>query len=293
MPSAAHNLQLYAVHQSELLPLSVPDGARDVHEALVDAPPGIYSALRSYHGQRFVRLDAHLARCTRCLAEAGYAGDFDLPGLRKALDRAVRGHVGSGDVRVRFDLLEAPMQREGVSTRGLLAVGRHIGVPSQVLSEGAHLELAPRGLYRRSPRVKFTDWVAQRRVCHQQAPLAYEHLLLDDDGSLLEGTSSNFYAFKGNTLVTAGDGVLQGITRQIVLELAERRGLTIELRRMPFAELEECDEACISSSTREIVPVSRVAMKVIGSGKPGPLVSKLSADYRTFAEVNAARAIES
>jgi branched-subunit amino acid aminotransferase/4-amino-4-deoxychorismate lyase len=114
---------------------------------------------------------------------------------------------------------------------------------------------------------------------------------LDAERRILEGTSSNFYVLEGRSLVTADDGVLEGITRQVTLELAERHGLTLELRRLPLAELAQCDEAFITSSTRGIVAVTRVGDAVIGSGQVGPVVSALRSHYEAYAEAHARSAV--
>src|SRR5690606_20300793 len=119
-------------------------------------------------------------------------------------------------------------------------------------------------------------------------PDAFEHVLVDDQQRILEGTSSNFYAVREGRLVTAGDGVLEGITRQLTLELAAQHGMDIELRRLPLSELQTCSEAFLTSSTREVVPVTWVDGKPIGNGKPGAVFRALSADYHRYAQNHAA-----
>jgi branched-chain amino acid aminotransferase len=282
------DLKLYAVHSGDLTELEVPGQIGDLHDAFDAAGnvAGIYSALRSYHGNRFLRMDAHMDRCRRCVESAGWTTTFALDSLARAIGQAVDAWA-DGDVRVRFDLLERPVKIGVTTTQVMLGLSAHRPVPDAVMQQGARLALAPSELGRPRPTIKFTDWVRERRACQEHDPDAFEHLLVDTEGRILEGSSSNFHAILDGELVTAADGVLQGITRLVVLELAQRRGLSIERRRLSPAELAVCEEAFITSSTREIVPVTRVAQQSIGDGKPGPTTRLLLADYRAYAEQNA------
>src|SRR5688572_9214360 len=158
------SVALYALHAADLVPLRVPAGATDIHALLADAPVGIYSALRSYPGRRFLRLGAHLERCRLSIERAGWGTKFDLHTLVRSIDRAAQAHIG-GEFRVRLDLLEHPTQRGGVVTQALLALAPHHPVPAAIMSEGARLAFAPAGLQRPDPLVKYTDWVRARGVC--------------------------------------------------------------------------------------------------------------------------------
>ncbi|HEY6726016.1 MAG TPA: aminotransferase class IV [Polyangiaceae bacterium] len=283
------SVALYALHAADLVPLRVPAGATDVHALLGDAPVGVYSALRSYPGRRFLRLGAHLERCRLSLERAGWGTKFDLHTLVRSIDRAAQAYVGA-EFRVRLDLLEHPTQRGGVVTEALLALAPHSPVPSEIMSQGARLALAPAGLYRPEPLIKYTDWVRARSVCDSLGVDAYEYLLLDEEQRILEATSANFYLVRQGAIVTAESGILEGITRQIVLELARQSGLDVDLRRPTLDDLARADEAFISSSTREIVPVTAVAATRIGSGMPGPIFERLRARYQAYAAAYAAPA---
>jgi branched-chain amino acid aminotransferase len=283
------SVALYALHAADLVPLRVPAEAADIHALLADAPTGIYSALRSYPGRRFLRLGAHLERCRLSAERAGWSTVFDLHTLVRSIDRAAQAYVG-GEFRLRLDLLEHPTQRAGVVTQALLALAPHQPVPRDLMSKGVQLGLAPAGLSRNLPLVKFTEWVRARSVCETLGVNAYDYLLLDEEQRILEATSANFYVVKQGAIVTAPTGILEGITRQIVLELAERSGLELELRRPTFQDLARADEAFITSSTREIVPVSVVASTRIGNGRPGPVFERLLTAYRAYAVSHAAPA---
>lgn len=91
-------------------------------------------------------------------------------------------------------------------------------------------------------------------------------------GEVIEGSSSNLFAVKSGVLLTAPESsrILSGITRKVILELAQAAGWSIELRSLSVQELLTCDEVWISSSLREIKPVVQVDGHRIGEGQPGP-----------------------
>jgi branched-chain amino acid aminotransferase len=111
---------------------------------------------------------------------------------------------------------------------------------------------------------------------------ADEALILDRQGNVLEGSTSNVFAVFGQKLVTPpGDAaILLGITRARVLGLAAELGLAIEERPLSLSELCAADEAFITSTIREIVPVVQVDRRTIGTGRPGPTTLSLLRRFR-------------
>jgi branched-subunit amino acid aminotransferase/4-amino-4-deoxychorismate lyase len=109
-------------------------------------------------------------------------------------------------------------------------------------------------------------------------------LILDRHGQVVEGTTSNVFLVRAGTLVTPPDsaGLLAGITRQKVLELARGRGIGVELRTFAPAELASADEVFITSSIRELVPVVAADGVPAGQGRPGPVTAVLLAAYRAL-----------
>ncbi len=97
----------------------------------------------------------------------------------------------------------------------------------------------------------------------------HEGLLTDDAGAILEGLSSNFFAIVGGVLRTEGDRVLLGVTRSLVLEVAEAV-LPLEPRAVGRDERAAIAEAFVTSVSRSILPVVRIDDAVLGSGTPGP-----------------------
>lgn len=103
------------------------------------------------------------------------------------------------------------------------------------------------------------------------------------DGLLTEGTSSNLYIVRQNVIYTPklGSEILGGVTRQLVLELADEHGIQLQETDLDYEQLLDADEVWISSSTRAVVPVVEVDGEMIGEGTPGPLWKQM---YQLFVE---------
>ncbi|MBK8994219.1 MAG: aminotransferase class IV [Myxococcales bacterium] len=116
---------------------------------------------------------------------------------------------------------------------------------------------------------------------------AAEALIVDHAGNVVEGASSNVFAVCAGVLVTPPEsaGILPGITRAKLLEVAAELGLPVELRALPVAELSAADEVFISSSIRELLAVVRVDSRVIGAGRPGAVSARLLRAFREKAMI--------
>lgn len=104
-------------------------------------------------------------------------------------------------------------------------------------------------------------------------------LLTDGAGHVVEGPGFNIFALVDGVLVTPAEGVLEGITRRTVIEIARAAGLAVELRALSAAELRGAQEAFLSSSGGGVLPVTRVDGQVLGAGVPGPVTQQLLATY--------------
>ncbi len=139
-------------------------------------------------------------------------------------------------------------------------------------------------LTRVSPEAKTANYVAAIRSLKQAARQgASDALFVNAQEHVLEGTRSNFFVFRGETLITPRDGILLGVTRNTVLALAQGR-FAIEERPILLSELAQIDEAFITSSSQEITPVVQIDDTLIGSGKPGPYTSELERRFIAMLE---------
>jgi branched-chain amino acid aminotransferase len=104
-------------------------------------------------------------------------------------------------------------------------------------------------------------------------------LLSDAAGNVVEGPGFNVFCLSGDTLVTPALGVLEGVTRRTVIEIAQSLGIPVEQRLLPRAEFLAAGEAFLSSSGGGVLPVTRANGQAIGSGQPGPVTARLLKAY--------------
>ncbi len=109
-----------------------------------------------------------------------------------------------------------------------------------------------------------------------------QEAILVRDGLATEGTASNFFLVKEGLILTPPKSthLLPGITRDLVLELAREAGLPCREREIPVEELADADELWVTSSTKEVMPVTRLDGRPVGKGAPGPMWREMDALYR-------------
>jgi branched-chain amino acid aminotransferase len=104
-------------------------------------------------------------------------------------------------------------------------------------------------------------------------------ILTDADDNVVEGPGFNVFAVHDGAISTPDTGVLQGITRRTVIELAKEHDISIEERSVPAASLRGADEAFLSSTAGGIMPVTTVDGEAVGEGRPGPVTRRLHDAY--------------
>ncbi|HEY5600042.1 MAG TPA: aminotransferase class IV, partial [Candidatus Manganitrophaceae bacterium] len=111
---------------------------------------------------------------------------------------------------------------------------------------------------------------------------AFEGIFLSLDGYLAEGTVSNlFWVRKGKLKTPApGVGLLEGVTRGVVLQLAKKSGVRTEEGRFRPSDLLKAEEAFLTNSGVELAPLTEVEGKAIGGGKPGPITRQLHQAFK-------------
>lgn len=289
----ASPVRLWAAEPGGPRELASPRNARDLHELLDGFPLGIYEALRTFGRTRFLRLEDHFDRADRSLEALEVPGErarLDRLAVRRALDAAVRA-FGAGEVRVRIDVLARSAPELGSEERTLVSLAPLPAISPGLLEKGVAVGVA-RGLARARPKVKEARWVVERRAAEQNSEGLYERVLVDSAEHMLECTSANLYLARGGELYSAGSGVLEGITRRFVLEIAASLAVPIVLEAVALAEIAAFDEAFLSSASRGIVPIVRLAGVVVGSGAPGPLFRRLRAAYEERVLLEARPALE-
>lgn len=247
---------------------------------------GLYETMRAYHGKLF-RLDDHLARLIKA------AELLKIPCSSLELAKTVRETLhrsGLEEARVRLTLTagEGNLTPDLRTCRGptvMVTVIPYTPFAAEIYRKGFKLLTSTvcRNSRSRLPGMKTTCFL-ENMLARQQAREggADEALLLNEKGELAEASSSNLFLVSGGVLRTPAleSGILPGITRKIVLELAEGSGIMNERTIIWPQELEKAEEAFLTNSLIEIMPVTVIDSRQVGQGTPGPFTQKLTAAYR-------------
>ena len=230
-------------------------------------PAGAYSTLRTYGGRGVVRLAAHLRRLEESVARLGRPAGVDPAGARHLVGEAL-GAGGHAESRLRLTF--AP-------PRLFASVEAFVPLPPSAYREG--VACVTLSLHRDQPRVKDTGFIPTARGAYSELPPGVEEgLLLAADGSILEGLSSNFFGVLEGRLRTEDERALPGITRALTLEVARAR-LDLEARPVRRQDLPRLEEAFITSTSREVLPVVRIDGEPVADGHPGPRTRELIRDH--------------
>lgn len=257
----------------------------------------VFEVLRSYGGKAFA-LEAHVARLRGSAARVAMVLPWDDATLRKDVEQTVAA-AGGGDLYVRVVVTRGsgPMSLDPDTARSPLRVVLVQPVappPREAYAVGiAAVTVRTRRTVdgTEAEGAKVTNYLPNLLAMRDaKARGGGEALVVDSTGNVLEGATSNVFAAAGGRLVTPPEsaGILAGITRRHVVDAARRSGIPVVEEPLPLATLCGAEEAFITSSIREVVPVVKIDDRVIGSGAPGPITRKLHRALREAAGVAAA-----
>jgi branched-subunit amino acid aminotransferase/4-amino-4-deoxychorismate lyase len=230
-------------------------------------PEGAYTTLRTYGGDGVVRLGLHVLRLNESIALQGGHGSLDEARVRRAIAAAVeRTRHFESRLRLRF----AP-------PRLFVSVEPFQPFPETLYRDG--VACVTLGLRRPNPHAKDTRFVAAADAAYDALPPGiHEGIMVGEDGALLEGLSSNFFAVKDACLRTEENRALRGVTRALVLELAAGV-LPVSMTAIRRSELPSLSESFVTSASRGLMPVVTIDGVSIGEGRPGPFTRALMARF--------------
>jgi branched-chain amino acid aminotransferase group I len=247
---------------------------------------GLFETMRAYRGQVF-RLERHLSRL------AHSAQILRLPiralALKDAVADTIRANqLSEARIRVTVSIGEGGMipNPSTCSKPTVLILAEHYKpYREQIYQKGFSAVVSSIRRNSQSPlsRLKSANYLESMLV-RQEARAAGvdEALCLNEKGFLAEASMSNIFLVTGGILRTPHEesGILPGITREIVLELASQLGINTIEQDISLVELSQAEEAFLASSLVEIMPLTKVAGKPIGPGRPGPITQRLMVVYK-------------
>ena len=252
---------------------------------------GVFEGLRSYAGRVF-RLDAHLDR----LWASARAICLEIPLAKEAMAKAVIDTLAANDLKDGYIRL---IVTRGAGTLGLdpnrcsnpqvIIIADTISLyPQEFYDQGLRIVTAatqriqPAAL---SPRIKSLNYL--NNIMAKLEGLragCVEALMLNHKGEVAECTGDNVFVVRSGRLLTPPPdaGILEGITRNAVMELAHAAGIDCREATLTRHDLYTADECFLTGTAAEVIPVVDIDGRAIGSGVPGPVTSRLKDDFHVL-----------
>lgn len=254
---------------------------------------GIFEGIRIYNGRIFKEAE-HIRR----FFESAKAIRLELPMTADQLSDAMYETLRANGITDRDCYIRLICTR-GV---GLLGISVHKAACPTIIIIADKISLYPNDVYERglrcvtsnylrnhvnatSPRVKSLNYLnnVMAKLEANDAG-ADEAILLDTQGHVTECTGDNIFTVRHGVLFTPAisEGILEGVTRSVVIELARKRGFVVHETVLLRHDLHIADECFASGTAAEIVPITSVDKRIIGDGKPGPITRKLTQDFVAY-----------
>jgi branched-chain amino acid aminotransferase len=237
---------------------------------------GVYTVANTFERTKTLKLDSHWDRLENSARLAGIPLHLDRARVQGALRQMIESS-GYGDVRFRVTVPQAQPDQFFITIEPFKPLA------PEIFEKGVRAITAPNSA-RQNAAAKTTSWMHARQAYTQAQPEGiYETFLCDEEGHILEGLNSNFYAVLEGELRTAKENILLGISRQIVMEVAPPI-LAVNETPIHVIEIGQLSEAFLTSSSRGIVPVVEIDGVTIGAGYPGPMVADLRKAYQAWVD---------
>ena len=248
---------------------------------------GLFETMRSYGGHVF-SLDRHLARLMHSAGKMGIDAGLDPAALEQAIYKTLEANERP-DARIRLTVLAGEGERGlTLPTPGTLTIiivaEKLVLPPPRDYKEGISAVVVStrrnsRSLLSGIKSINYLDsLVAQSEAIAAGADQA---ILLNERGFVAECSTSNIFLVVAEKLLTPSveSGILPGVTREEVIELALTLGVAVVEEEISLAVLLRADEAFMTNSIIEVMPITTVDGKPVGSGKVGEVTWKLMGAY--------------
>jgi branched-chain amino acid aminotransferase len=250
---------------------------------------GVFEGIRFYQDRVF-RLDEHMDR----LWDSAKAISLDIPLSRAAMIEATLETIRHNDLHDGYIRL---LVTRGVGSLGLSPDSCRR--PSVIII-AATIALYPESLYEKgltmatcsvrrippaalSPRIKSLNYLNNilAKIEAQQADAA-EGVMLNEQGYVAECTGDNLFVIKNGRISTPpiNAGILAGVTRSVVFELAEKNGIPIKEEDLTRYDILVADECFLTGTAAEVIAAVQLDRRPIGNGQPGPITLKLVEEFR-------------
>ncbi len=245
---------------------------------------GVYEVVPVY-GRKPFRWAQHHARLVRSLGELRIDNPHDAQGWRGLVDELISRHPWN-DQFVYLQVTRGVAKRDHAFPKGItptvFAMTSPLPtVPAAQLEHGVAAISLPDQRWLRCD-IKSVSLLGNVLARQSAVDAGAVECVMFRDGFLTEGSSSNIWMVKAGRVIAPprDNRILEGIRYGLIQELCETQGLPFEIRPVTQAEVEAADELMLSSATKEVLAISSLDGRPVGSGAPGPVFRKLHAAYQ-------------
>ena len=247
---------------------------------------GVYEVIPAYNGKLF-RLDEHLQRLDDSLTATRITNPYSNTEWRTILETLLEKN-GDGDQSVYLQVTRGIAVRdhgfpEKITPTVFVMCNPLKPVDNQVREQGV-CAITLEDTRWKHCNIKAITLLPNILLRQEAVDAGCAEAILIRDGLVTEGAASNVFVVHNGRITTPPKSrqLLPGITRDLVVELANKHGLDCVEEDIPVATLTQADEIWLTSSTREILPVTRLDDQPVGDGRPGPVWAKMFAIYQDY-----------
>ncbi|MBE9192238.1 aminotransferase class IV [Gloeocapsopsis crepidinum LEGE 06123] len=242
---------------------------------------GVFDFLRTYNGIPF-KLSEHVQRLQKSAELIGLNLPWSTPEIEAiAQETFNRNHLPDANIRI---IATGGMSTDFITPSGepslIVIVTPVTEYPETYYTQGVKVITVQAERF--IPGAKSLNYISAIMALQQAKQVnAIEALYINQQRHVLEGTTTNLFIFRDNKLITPKENILQGITREVVLELAK---IEFEIVEQPihYSDLNNCDEAFITATNKEIMPITQIDDLQISSGKSGKNTQNLIHLFRNY-----------
>jgi branched-chain amino acid aminotransferase len=245
---------------------------------------GVFDVMRTQKGKPFT-LEEHWKRFCNSARHLRLKVPISRKAYVSIVDKLLR--VNGFKESIVRTVLTAGLSPDGFAPAGeqtfFILIQNFSPLPKRVYQKGGKVITLEH--HREYPQAKVTNYVAAIQHHRERTRQRAVEILYTHQGKVLEASASNFFIVKQGGLITPKDDILLGITRNTVIKLAHKCDIAVEERMIRLDETLQADEAFITSTNKNIVPVVAIDNAKIGSGAVGPVTSVLMHEFEKLASV--------
>lgn len=244
---------------------------------------GVFEVLKTVNNKIFL-YDEHFARLKNSAVYLGIKLPLKKPEIEEVIKKLIlKNKTKQASIRI---VLTGGRSKDAMtfnhnSPTFYILVSEYVPLDEKLYKDGVKLKTIP---YARDfSEFKTTNYIKAVKIINERGKENFFEILYVSDEKILEAATSNFFVFIRDTLITPKNGILKGITRDLVLKIA-KKDFKIEERDLKIKELTRVSEVFISATNKDILPVVKIDNKIIGNGKVGRNTKRIKGTLSEFME---------